>query len=446
VLHYLTATSKLDATIQQRAEANTKQGYQRELNYRHPDGSFSAFGTSDASGSTWLTAYVIKVFAQAGEFIFIDPLLQAKSVAWLQSKQGRDGAFISVGDVIHTEMQGGTAAGVSLTAFVLTALLQAGVHQQAGGWVTVTTAVAYLHAQRSSAPPFARSISTYALALACDTTGTMACGGLAAALDALEAAAVTVDGLTHWQTGESATPDVRFGGYGCAPASHIEISAYGLLALVAGGRVGAAFPAARWLMQQRNQYGGFASTQDTVVALEALGKYAAAVFAEAGSLSLSVSGGGLQETLVVDASNFNVLQRRDLPTAGAVTVAAAGSGLALLQLTATYNVVEEEAAAAAYTLGVSWANVSGVPGVHMTAEACVALRGGHMDPGMVLLRVRCFSGHAPTLSSLAALVGVDPVKRAEVAPDGQTAEIYLQQVCAVPLNLFTPPNPSANLC
>jgi CD109 antigen len=100
---------------------------QRELNYRHPDGSFSAFGTSDASGSTWLTAFVVKVFAQASEFVFVDPSLQAASVGWLQSQQGRDGAFASVGEVIHTEMQGGTASGVSLTAFVLTALLQARV-------------------------------------------------------------------------------------------------------------------------------------------------------------------------------------------------------------------------------------------------------------------------------------------------------------------------------
>lgn len=57
------------------------------------------------------------------------------------------------------------------------------------------------------------------------------------------------------------------GGYGCAPASHIEITAYGLLALVAGGRTGSAFPVARWLMQQRNQFGGFASTQVSAVCL-----------------------------------------------------------------------------------------------------------------------------------------------------------------------------------
>lgn len=28
-------------------------GYQRQLTYRHPDGSYSAFGERDASGSMW---------------------------------------------------------------------------------------------------------------------------------------------------------------------------------------------------------------------------------------------------------------------------------------------------------------------------------------------------------------------------------------------------------
>jgi hypothetical protein len=61
-----------------------------------------------------------------------------------------------------------------------------------------------------------------------------------------------------------------------------------------------------------------------------------------------------------------------------------------LQLTAEYNVMEEEAAAeAAYTLTVSWMNVTDVPGVHMSADVCVSLRAGRDDPGMVLLRVRC---------------------------------------------------------
>jgi len=68
-----------------------------------------------------------------------------------------------------------------------------------------------------------------------------------------------------------------------------------------------------------------------------------------------------------------------------------------LQLTAEYNVVEEAEAAAeaAYALTVSWANVTGVPGVHMTADACASLRAGRDDPGMVLLRVKCGCPFSP---------------------------------------------------
>lgn len=67
------------------------------------------------------------------------------------------------------------------------------------------------------------------------------------------------------------------------------------------------------------------------MALEALGQYAGAVFADAGTLQLAVAGGGLSETLTVSAANFNVLQRRDVAYSGAVTVQATGTGLALLQ-------------------------------------------------------------------------------------------------------------------
>jgi CD109 antigen len=36
-------------------------GYQQELTYRHPDGSFSAFGSSDPNGSTWLVRLLLNI-------------------------------------------------------------------------------------------------------------------------------------------------------------------------------------------------------------------------------------------------------------------------------------------------------------------------------------------------------------------------------------------------
>ena len=79
-------------------------GYQRELTYQHTDGSYSAFGMSDPSGSTWLTAFVVRSFAQASKYIFIDPEELAKSKVWLLSLQQKDGCFKSVGKVIHKDM------------------------------------------------------------------------------------------------------------------------------------------------------------------------------------------------------------------------------------------------------------------------------------------------------------------------------------------------------
>ena len=82
------------------------KGYQRELTYKHFDGSFSAFGNSDNSGSTWLTAFVVKSFAQAEPYIFIDKAIMKKALNWLLSQYNDDlGIFAEPGRVIHTEMQ-----------------------------------------------------------------------------------------------------------------------------------------------------------------------------------------------------------------------------------------------------------------------------------------------------------------------------------------------------
>ena len=80
-------------------------GYQRELKYRHPDGSFSAFGTSDGSGSTWLTAFVVKSFGQARQYIEIDTDDFGMSMDWLKAKQLENGCFQSVGKVLHKAMK-----------------------------------------------------------------------------------------------------------------------------------------------------------------------------------------------------------------------------------------------------------------------------------------------------------------------------------------------------
>ena len=50
VLEYLSATNQLTPKKEEQIKGNMRVGYQRELNYRHNDGSFSAFGERDESG------------------------------------------------------------------------------------------------------------------------------------------------------------------------------------------------------------------------------------------------------------------------------------------------------------------------------------------------------------------------------------------------------------
>ena len=80
-------------------------GYQRQLNYRHSDGSYSAFGKSDPSGSLWLTAFVVKSFAAARRYIDIDDGQLKLSVRWLLGKQLENGCFPMVGTVLHKDLK-----------------------------------------------------------------------------------------------------------------------------------------------------------------------------------------------------------------------------------------------------------------------------------------------------------------------------------------------------
>lgn len=72
------------------------EGYQRELTYRHPDGSYSAFGARDDSGSMWLTNFVLKSFAQAKPLIYIDSDNLKVTADWVLDQQHENGCFSKV--------------------------------------------------------------------------------------------------------------------------------------------------------------------------------------------------------------------------------------------------------------------------------------------------------------------------------------------------------------
>ena len=92
----------------------TQPGYQRQLTYAHPDGSYSPYGPSKHSnssfdkGSIWLTAFSLKSIAQAKPYIFIDEMQLRKSVAFIIRHQDSQGCFPEVNPLVKGILRLGT--------------------------------------------------------------------------------------------------------------------------------------------------------------------------------------------------------------------------------------------------------------------------------------------------------------------------------------------------
>ena len=67
-------------------------------------------------------------------------------------------------------------------------------------------------------------------------------------------------------------------------------------------------PLVRWLSSQRNSLGGFSSTQDTVIALQALSAYAQAAYIPDSDVVVSVVNGNDAHNFTVNSGNAIVLQ------------------------------------------------------------------------------------------------------------------------------------------
>ncbi|XP_067882345.1 C3 and PZP-like alpha-2-macroglobulin domain-containing protein 8, partial [Heterodontus francisci] len=165
VLKYLQKTKQLFTELESEATDYLLQGYQRQLTYKRDDGSYSAFGERDSSGSMWLTAFVLKSFAQSRGFIFIDPkeLITAKD--WIIQHQKEDGSFPAVGRILNKDIQGGIHGRISLTAYVVAALLETGITSEEEK-AAVGKAKHFLEMNTYSADdPYTTALSAYALTL-----------------------------------------------------------------------------------------------------------------------------------------------------------------------------------------------------------------------------------------------------------------------------------------
>ncbi|XP_060773998.1 CD109 antigen [Neoarius graeffei] len=330
VLRYLSSLGHADKETRTKALSYMTQGYERELSYQRMDGSFSAFGDSDPSGSTWLSAFVLRCFLQAQQFIFIDPVILFRTMNWLQAQQRADGSFAEPGRVIHTELQGGLDGPVSLTAYVLMALLE-DMEDKHTYDDEVSAATNYLTSRLSQgiSSNYSLALVTYTLSLAKSPSAVLA-------LTELMNRAQMHDGVPMWSAGGSSVSE------SWQPRSaDIEMASYALLSLYMQGSMEHALSLMKWLSQQRNHLGGYGSTQDTVIALQALSAFASLSSTEHIDLKITVTTQtSTVATFIINRTNYLLYQSQEVEAEKhlQLQVSAVGSGFALFQLTTFYNV------------------------------------------------------------------------------------------------------------
>ncbi|XP_078790051.1 alpha-2-macroglobulin-like isoform X2 [Oryzias latipes] len=405
ILDYLKSTGQLKESTQKMAVGYLESGYQRELNYKRDDGSYSAFGMGDPSGNTWLTTFVMKSFNAAKQYIFVDQKYIQDARTWLSGLQKPDGCIQSLGKLFHNGMKGGVSDDVSLTAYVAAAMLEL------DGNATNPVVQNCLKCLRTAVSGKITNLYTVALL---SYTFTLAGDQdmRSKLITLLDQKSINEGGTRHWKRDGASETDLD--------SVEVEMTSYVLLALLSGPSLpgfGLDYAAGivRWLAQQQNPFGGFSSTQDTVVALQALAKYATATFSPEGSTTVTVTSvGGLNKRFTVNKDNRLLYQEEKLTQIpGEYTIKAEGQSCVLAQISLFYN-IPPPSDFSAFEISTNTRGQCDIPRPEFTLFVEVKFQGRREETNMVVINIKLLSGYILQDNSLKMLKENRLVKRVDV--------------------------------
>ncbi|XP_070070835.1 thioester-containing protein 1 allele S1 isoform X3 [Drosophila takahashii] len=421
VLKYLEVTGRKLPAVETKARKFLEIGYQRELTYKHDDGSYSAFGKSDASGSTWLTAYVMRSFHQAGTYTDVDPKVVTAGLDFLVSKQKESGEFPEVGKLFDNANQNA----VALTSFVLLAFFEN--HELLPKYQSaIEKAIRYVAEETD------KTDDQYSLAIAAVALQLAKHPQAEKVLAKLEGVSRNENDRRWWSKApESSGEEGRI--FHWKPRSNdVEITSYVLLALLEKDPAEKSLPIMKWLISQRNSNGGFSSTQDTVIGLQALTKFAYKTGSGTGTMDIEFApAGGSKDTINVSPENSLVLQTHVLPKdTRKVDFTAKGTGSAMVQLSYRYNLAEKEKKPSfKVTPTVKDSNSNQLLVVDICAEYMPLEEADKdKDSNMAVMEIALPSGYVGDADSLGKIEAVDRVKRVETKNSDSTVIVYFDSL------------------
>ncbi|XP_017476944.1 PREDICTED: CD109 antigen isoform X5 [Rhagoletis zephyria] len=417
VLRYLEAIAQNMPAIKEKAKKFLDIGYQRELTYKHDDGSYSAFGKSDKSGSTWLTAYVVRSFHQAAKYTDIDPKIIVAGLDFLASKQAPNGSFPEYGKLFDSAHQNE----LGLTAFVLLAFLENEEYipkYQAA----IENGLKYLLENVDQTDDqYALSIAALALQIAKNPKADKA-------LTNLQSLAKQENDRKWWSKAEAPKKEEEPIWSWHPHSNDVEITSYVLLALLDKEGAVNALPIIKWLISKRNSNGGFASTQDTVVGLQALISFAEKTGSGSGEMDIDfVSSGGEENkgNIKVNAENSLVLQTHVLPkTTRQVDFTAKGKGSSMVQLSYRYNLADKDKKPS-FQVKTNVKDDKALLVVEVCAEYVPdSADGEQKESNMAVMEVSLPSGYTADSEGFESIESVDRVKRVETKNSDSTVIVY----------------------
>ena len=416
------------------ARSNIQFGYQNELNYMHDDGSFSAFGKSDKNGSSWLTAFVIKSFSQAKQYVeTIDESVIKKSINWLISNINEDGSFSEPGTIIHRDMQGGVNSKLTSTSYILASLLESNIfdflNQKILNSIAKSTKFLEKHFESIQNDTYSLSLITYALNLGNSNLGDKSFF----LLNSL--AKKHNDDELYWSSSSLKTEESTE-----TASSDIEMTSYALLTYLLRGEISKSLAIVKWLISKSNSLGAYSSTQNTILALQSLSQFGLSIMTANESYTYNIdinitAENSFNQTLVrsfnVNDKNSFILQTWNLPDCNYnLSVNANGNGFASLQVISKYNlksVAEQEAFSLEQK--VLFSNES-INKVHV--QTCVQYHDiSDNQTGMSIIEASLFSGFEVNKADMDKIVLDNYVnselKMIEILKDNKVA-FYMQKL------------------
>lgn len=374
VYQYLNNTKKLTTTSQDRIKKHLEIGYQLLLTIKNSDGSLSFF--KDSPKSLWLTAYVAKLLAYINTVIHVDPSLVFNALNFLNTSQV-NGTFT---DEDFPYYRGHQNKKIYVTAYVLIAFLENSQEYQTTFNSTIESSFAYLKKEVSKITDnHVKAMIAYAFSLKQNKAEAENF------LEDLVKNAEPGDNM-HWHQNKKNPGEYQ-----------VETAAYALLALVNVGSMTfmtKAISVVNWLSTQRNSNGGFHSTTDTVLGIQALAKFASEFMAPENDMSVKIKyQKGMRDhekTLTISSKNKETVNCQKFGRAARnFSLQAYGKGFTYLRLTQMFTEVTESLPKTLFDLSAVATNST--DGKYLNVEVCVSKK-DKQPSGMALIEIELPSG------------------------------------------------------